>query len=173
VSWVRAVGLDLSLTATGIDYDAGPQTISVKSQGVPRLADISQAILDIVRSLPAELVVIEGYSYASANVAHQLGELGGVVRLALWSHAVPYVVVQPASLKVYATGKGNANKDEVLAAAIRRLGYAGADHNQADACWLRQMALAHYGDEKAVTVPATHAKALAAVKWPKLREAVG
>lgn len=167
------VGLDLSLTATGIAYEAGTQTISVESKGVRRLAEISRAVLDVVRSLPADLVVLEGYSYASAQVAHQLGELGGVVRLALWSYAVPFIVVQPSSLKMYATGRGNAGKEEMLAAAIRRLGYDGHDHNQADAAWLRAMALDHYGFPLA-KVPDTHRKALAKVAWPDLarREAV-
>lgn len=161
----RVVGLDLSLTATGYANDRGTSTIGAKPhKGCARLALLRDLVSIECRDAP--LVVIEGYAYGRQNVAHQLGELGGVVRVALYEAGVPYVDVPPSSLKKYATGKGNANKGEMLAAAIRRLGYEGADDNEADALWLRAMGLDALGCP-VVEMPAVNRSALAKVEWPE------
>jgi Holliday junction resolvasome RuvABC endonuclease subunit len=174
----RVVGLDLSLTATGVAWPAGETgTLTPTRTGMARLADLRDRILAIcdpgigVEGV-ADLVAVEGYSFGSRHSqAHALGELGGVVRLALWEAGVPFVDVAPALLKKYATGHGNAPKEQVLAAAIRRLGYQGHDHNQADAAWLRAVALDAYGHPP-TAMPEAHRQALAKVAWPELRTAV-
>jgi len=63
-------------------------------------------------------------------------------------------------LKVFATGKGNAGKADVLVSAVRRLGYDGADHNQADALWLRAIGM-HLLGEPIVDLPKEHLRSLA------------
>lgn len=172
----RVVGLDLSLTATGYAYHGCRGTIHAKHlKGAERLAYLRDAVMRLDLSfenynLPSEptrpdLVVMEGYSYASANQAHQVGELGGVIRLALHEAGVPFVVVAPAALKKYATGKGNANKAAMLQAAWQRLGYEGTDDNEADALWLRAMGLDALG-HPIVAMPAVNRTALAKVAWP-------
>lgn len=162
------VGLDLSLTATGVATTAGEVVISSKLKGMARIAAIDGRIWEhvggVAPMMDVDLVVIEGYSFGSRNSqAHALGELGGVVRMALHTLAVPYIDVPPSTLKVFATGKGNAGKDEVLAAAIRRLGFGGHDNNAADALWLR--ALGHHvlGDPL-LELPASHTRALDKVR---------
>lgn len=162
----RVIGLDLSLTATGFADGTTTITITSGSSGMARLQSLRDQIVNRCRH--ARLVAVEGYSMGTARQpsrAHALGELGGVIRLALWEEGVDYIDVSPASLKKYATGHGNAAKDEVLASAIRRLGYEGHDHNQADALWLRAMALDALGTP-AVAVPASHRDALGAITWP-------
>jgi len=49
---------------------------------------------------------------------------------------VTYAGVHSATLKKHATGKGNAKKPDMLAAARARLGYPGSDDNECDALWL-------------------------------------
>lgn len=169
---VRAVGLDLSLAATGYAYDEEAAVFRTSARGVVRLALIWSKIADLI--VDADVVVIEDYAYSRADAhAHELGELGGVVRLGLWSAKVPFVVVNPTTLKRYALGKGGGKgtgKLDMALAAQRRLGYssAAADDNEVDALWLRMMALDHYGDERAVRMPAEHRAALAKVPWPEL-----
>lgn len=48
--------------------------------------------------------------------------------------------VHTGSLKKYATGKGNAGKEEMKAAA-RKMGYLPIDDNEADACLLLEYAM--------------------------------
>lgn len=165
------LALDLSLTASGWARGESAGVLSPPSQsliGPRRLAWIRDQVLELAHGV--DLIAIEGYALGSARGAsrsHATGELGGVVRLAIWEASIPFVVVPPASLKKYATGKGNSGKPEVLAAAIRRLGYLGHDDNEADALWLLQMARARYGLPGAIVVPAGHRAALEAIDWPE------
>lgn len=173
---MKILALDLSLTATGYAGGAAvrPGVLTPPkdaARGPARLAWIRDSVLVLAaHGDSADLVCMEGYSFGQARGSsqmHSTGELGGVVRLALWEHRIPYVEIAPGTLKRYATGRGNAPKDEVLVAAVRRLRYDGSDHNVADAMWLLAMALDHYGAPP-VQMPAAHRQALAAVQWPEI-----
>lgn len=85
------------------------------------------------------LVAFEGYAHNAEFSAHQLGEVGGTVRLVLLRRQIPYVVVAPPALKKFATGDHTADKDAMIAAA-ERAGAKVADDHQADAFWLAQVA---------------------------------
>lgn len=162
------LGLDLSLTRTGWATADGYGVLvppKGKDRGLPRLQWIRDAVLELAAGV--DLVAVEGYSFGSRNShAHALGELGGVVRLALYEAGAVIAAVPPAVLKKYATGRGNAPKGEVLAAAIRRLGYAGHDDNEADALWLLAAAWSAYEHADAVQVPQVQRSALGAILWP-------
>lgn len=166
---MRIVGLDLSLTSTGVATPSGTQTVKSRAKGMERLYELRRAALDYAMDPErAGLVVIEGYSMGTqrqASHAHALGELGGVVRLALWERGLPYVDVPPATLKRFATGKGNAPKDQVLVAAVKRSGIEFATNDEADAWWLRALACEAYG-EPIVDVPAAQRAVVSAVSWP-------
>lgn len=162
------VGVDLSLTATGVAAGSGCTTLRCATTGIKRLLEVRDAVLAICRGVA--LVAVEGYSFGSrTSHAYALGELGGFVRVSLYEGGIRYVDVPPASLKKYATGRGNAKKEDVLVAAVRRLNYQGADHNQADALWLRALALDGLG-HPIVTVPQTHRAALKPIDWDALRK---
>lgn len=171
----HVIGLDLSLTTTGIagrDWTRllkPPATIAAAG-GLTRLRWITEAVRDHIATVPAgTLVAVEGPSYGSAA-----GQQGHHERAGLWwmvYDAVdrdhwPIAVIPPASLKRYATGKGNASKDAVLLAAAKRFPWFGGDNNQADALWLAAMAADHLGHPIA-TMPATHRAALDGVTWPE------
>ncbi len=66
---------------------------------------------------PLVLDALEGYGHGMARgyALTQLGELDGVIRTALFEAGVPFVEVAPATLKKYATGRGNATKPRVPA----------------------------------------------------------
>lgn len=164
---MRIVAFDLSLTETGVAYANGGfprQTTLVPPKGLKgmeRLDWIRRQVL--LQAKDADHVLLEGYAFGSArgtSQMHSQGELGGVVRYALWrSLPTRYIDVPPATLKLFATGKGNARKEDVLAAAIRRLGYEGSNHNEADARWLLEIGF-HLLDRPTAQLPATHLKAL-------------
>lgn len=160
------VGLDLSLTGTGIAFHDGTvrKVDGSKTSGMERVDMIVTEIGKALHLARAEhdgepKVIIEGYSYASANQAHQLGELGGVVRHLLWRASVPYAVVPPNSVKKLATGSGGAGKIEVVVAARERLGYVGHNDNEADSLWVRAFGLALLG-ALPCQLPKTHLIAL-------------
>lgn len=176
----RVLGLDLSLTATGVAFpDGTTATWSQPLTGVARLAWFRQALTALLagvgpygHDLAADLVVIEGHAFNTKyGQPHALGELAGVVKLVLHDLDVTWLEIPPASLKRYATGKGNASKEAVLVAAVLRLGYEGHSNDESDALWLRQMALDHYGwstTSNGRAMPQTHRDALAKITWPEL-----
>lgn len=162
----RVLGLDLSLTATGIATPDGELVVySSGLRGPARLAAIRDHILTHTDHI--DLVVIEGYAFGRPNNAAALGELGGVIRTALHEHHIPYVDVPPASVKKYATGRGNATKPDMRMALFQRAGIDERDDNAVDAWWLQAMGLDHLGHPP-VPMPATHRAALTKVTWPDL-----
>lgn len=161
------LALDLSLTCTGYvtpDGDVGQHTFAEK--GVRRLYHAREWIK--ATAADADIVAIEGYSYASRGRASiSLGELGGVVRTTLYELRVPSVEVPPSCIKKYATGRGNAGKEEVLVEAVKRLDYTGHSTDEADALWLWTLTLAALGAIEH-PVPKSHQKALAKIKFPEV-----
>ncbi len=162
----QIVGLDLSMTATGIALaDGTTETVKTKATGDRRLV----AIADAVRAVTAgcDMAVIEDLP-THAKSAGITGMVHGAVRAALIVAGVPYVLITPASVKKYATGKGNAGKPDMAVALFKRAGLEAGDDNQVDAYWLRAMGLDHYG-QPCVQLPAVNRAALDAVKsWPEV-----
>jgi len=99
------------------------------------------------------LVVFEAARNAAPKMqgalVHQ-ARLQGVIEV--WCHdmAIEYRGYSPSEIKKHATGKGNAGKADVIAAARDKLGYAGHDDNEADALWLLHLATAEYGMDSAL-----------------------
>lgn len=158
------VGVDPSLNFTAIAEASGDVRVARadKRRGVERLEYVANEVLRAVhagRQLGTCGLVIEGYSYGSQGQSvYDIGELGGVLRFVLHKANVPVLVVSPSQLKVWGTGKGTANKTEMVLGARARLGYEGTDHNEADALLLRSLGLALLGDEH--SMPKLHRRAL-------------
>jgi Holliday junction resolvasome RuvABC endonuclease subunit len=164
------LALDLSLTATGVCTPAGETFVieTKKLRGAERLNFILEHIADLLSSHKIDIVIIEGYSFGSQGRAvFQIGELGGVIRLALYQEGIPCVEVPPSCLKKYICGKGNASKDDVLQQAVVRSGHTFKDNNCADSWVLHQLGLAHYDPENPllVAMPALNRTALDGVEW--------
>jgi len=167
MSTLMVVGLDLSLTATGYAPSIGLWGVLKPAKslsGAARLDMIERLVMTLMEPAP-DLVVIEGYAYGRPNQAAHIGELGGVIRLALHRAGHVFVDVPPANLKKYATGKGNASKPDVRVGVLQRFGHDIADDNSCDAFVLRAMALDALGAPM-VKMPATHRSALDKVAWP-------
>jgi len=86
------------------------------------------------------LVFEEVRRHASTDAAHAYG--GFLATLTAWCehHGVPYQGVPVGTIKKHVTGKGNASKDEMMA-AMRARGYLPADDNEADALALLHWAI--------------------------------
>jgi len=82
--------------------------------------------------------------HVSTDAAHAYG--GFLATLTAWCehHQIPYQGVPVGTIKRHATGRGNASKDEVIA-AVRRLGHQPADDNEADALALLRWAMQDHG----------------------------
>jgi Holliday junction resolvasome RuvABC endonuclease subunit len=174
---LRILGLDLSITAPGLCLpDGTTRTIKTNPKdGDRRLQHIVDHVGIALHEGPdgigdaVDLAVIEDLP-THAKSAGITGMVHGAVRLRLIDFGTPYVLITPATLKAYATGKGNADKTAMAIAALKRAGREFADDNQCDAAWLRWAGLDWYGQPE-FELPKAQRERLAKVTWPD-REAV-
>lgn len=173
---MRVIGLDLSLTATGVAIiDDGRVEVHTIRSSAKADASIAERVkrLDRIRwevdgllTAPT-LVVIEGPSFGQSRQG------GEHLRAGLWwriASARPTITaeVPPATLKKYLTGRGNAGKDEVLLAVARRFPDVDVrDNNMADALGLAAMGARHLGSPLEAALPQANLAAMAAVRWPE------
>jgi crossover junction endodeoxyribonuclease RuvC len=182
---IKVVGLDLSLTSTGVAVATqdGAITDRIISKPTPKatLADravriglITARVVDFVRG--ADLVVIESPTYAtSTGSQHDRSGLWWLVVNRLIAGTMPVVEISPTTRCRYATGRGNASKDDVLSAVIRRYPHVDVNGNdEADSLVLAAMGARHLGHPLETAtggvlpreMPRTHLAAMDAVAWP-------
>jgi crossover junction endodeoxyribonuclease RuvC len=183
---VRIVGLDLSLTSTGycrLELQpgvVGPEAVTITTRRIeskpskdPTLARRSTRLRKIagqVTSLCAQgdLVCVEGPTYASTTgAAHDRAGLWWLIVGRLTGAGLNVVEIPPANVKTYATGKGNAGKDAVLAAVVMRYQnlVTVTGNDVADALILAAMGARWIGQPIEDTIPATHLRATRTVRW--------
>lgn len=146
----RIVGLDLSLTETGVavyrsDRVAIITTYSIHStaKGIPRILEIRNLVVEeIVRFTGVQHVVIEGLALQSrTGSALDRAGLWFLVTTALYKREIPVYVVPPMTLKKFITGKGNSDKNIVLREIYKRWHYEAPNDNEGDAYGLCRMGL--------------------------------
>jgi len=160
----NVVGLDLSITATGICMKDG-KVVTDKlpaKYGDRRLKMVADDVAYMCDGV--DLAVIEDLP-THAHGAGITGMVHGAVRVELLRMGVKYALVPPATLKKYATGKGNATKAEMAVALYKRFGLELADDNQVDAFWLRCAGLDALGFAP-VVLPEVQRSVLGKVEWP-------
>jgi len=142
---LKICGVDASLTSTGIGSfeDGNIVTEAIQSQlkGPERLISIREGVRHIVKG--SDLVLLEGYAYSKGDKAHQIGELGGVLRVMFWKMDLKVIEVAPSALKKFATGKGNAKKEDIAVAIYKRWGREFKTNDEADAFVLTQIGMAY------------------------------
>lgn len=170
------VGIDPSLTATGVAVLQVESRLwavhTVASRPVRSAvpADLSMmkrmnSIRDKVETLPGlapTLAVIEAPAFSKNNgMAHERAGLWWkLYELAAVTWGVPVVVVKPNVRAMYATGKGNAGKDEVMLAVPRRYPDVQiTNNNECDAVVLAAMGARLKGNP-VDALPATHLRAM-------------
>lgn len=147
------LGLDLSLTATGIVVWDGERVLRHKlvatapkdGQDELRIAMIVKEIRRVIRLHVPNLTLIENYGFSkNTGGGSKLMELGGVVKNTLWKLGLPFDVKASTTIKKHATGNGKAKKPEMIAAAKRVWPGCPDNDNIADAFWLANYAYVNY-----------------------------
>lgn len=155
---MRILGLDLSLVSTGYVLLDEDQVVWSGGVGggnlreVERLAVFDNWIRETLATIPSQSrrvppidhIAIEGYSFASISHHHAIGELGGVIKLAIHQARIPIHVIPPSTWKKVLAGKGNLKKDQVRLELALRYGIEFASQDTLDAwavamCCRRQL----------------------------------
>lgn len=146
---MKIMGLDLSITRTGVglpDQTTFAVVPPKKVTGDDRLEYLADYIGHAVRTARVELVVVEALAgIYKGEAARTMPMVHGAVRLELKRNRVPYMLLNPSSLKKFATGNGGANKTQMALAALKRLGREYATDDECDADWLRIAGRFAYG----------------------------
>lgn len=132
--------------------------IAKEGSGIGRLLAIYEHVFGMLTELDdVAHICMEGYSNASKFGREQAGELGAIVKLAIYDYFDRFTdvygdlryptIVQPATLKKFVTGNGGAKKNNMLLAVYKKWGFETTDDNIADAYSLARIAMAiHLGD---------------------------
>jgi crossover junction endodeoxyribonuclease RuvC len=111
-----------------------------KQSGIQRVDSFLGWTNEIMTEYKPMKVCIEGYGYANKYTLATLVEIGTAIRLALHAHQCEYIEIAPGTLKKFATGKGNAKKDQIMLAVYKKWGFDPETNNIADAYVLAKMA---------------------------------
>ena len=145
---MSVVGIDPSLNSLGLAArrtDGEHVAYAIASpnlRGEQRVAFLRDKVAGWLDRLNPSLVAYEGYALGfrgKSNAIFSLGELGGVLKLLILERGIDILLVPPTSLKMYVTGKGNADKDAVSNALRERIGVAFSTSDQYDATGLLLM----------------------------------
>jgi len=159
---VRVAGIDPSISATGVALpDGSLHTIktTLKMGDGERLLVMYRELTALLKTTPLDFAVLEDLP-THAMSAGLTGRAQGIVRMTLAQRGIPYMDIPPATLKKFATGKGNAKKPVMRQAWLEFSGEDNADDNQVDAAWLRQVGLHLQGE--AVDLPREQLEAVLA-----------
>jgi Holliday junction resolvasome RuvABC endonuclease subunit len=143
---LRVIGLDLSITSTGVCRPDG-STFRIKTRqkdGPRRVTVIRDRLAAEVAECRPHLAVIEDLPMITGRMSianlKTIAGLHGVVLSVLTDADVPWAYVTPSTLKSFACDNGKADKADMAAAAYLADGVEFDDDkggDQADAWWLR------------------------------------
>lgn len=187
---LRVVGLDLSLTSTGVSDGTRHFAFRTSSKTVleERLSHLQTGVVRFAMGTAygaprADLAVIEAPSYGSTGPGHdELAGLRIMVRYRIYRLGIPYVMVPPSTLKKYTTGRGSSTKDQMVMAMDALYGHglaaipkAHGRYDQTDAFALAAMGYDAMGQPLPLQSSAAEESernewdsiaALTGVKWP-------
>lgn len=175
VTGLRIIGLDLSLTSTGVALPNGT-TYRIKTRskdGDRRLLAIRHNIREALAAHRPHLAVVEDLP-RHAKGAGIVAKVHGVVVCELLDAGVPFAYVVPATLKKFASDNGNADKRRMADAAYLAAGVEfpgdlnarGEGGDMCDAWWLRAAGHDALG-VPLFTMPQAQRDALLKIEWPE------
>ena len=162
---IAALGFDPSLTSSGYAHynKNGDLCTGVmkcpKLRDLERLAYFSDKLNYLLQTMGPytdktgrprlpDILAYEDYAMGYGGKSNpgrsfSIGELGGVLKLVAFRLGVDLLLVPPSNLKMFATGSGNASKEEVVRAVMDYWGQDIKQNDQADAFVLLQMGIAY------------------------------
>jgi len=112
--------------------------------GGMRFLRFKKWLTEIKQDFDFDLVTFEEVRrHKGTDAAHVYGGFMAVLTVWCEHHEIPYSGTPVGTIKKFATGKGNANKDAMIA-AVRTWGYEPIDDNEADAIALLSLTMVEY-----------------------------
>jgi len=86
-----------------------------KVQSEERHAWLAECVINFLTARGVREVFLEDYAFAARGRVFHIGENCGLLKHYLWKGGIKINTVSPPSLKKFATGKGNAKKEDMVA----------------------------------------------------------
>jgi crossover junction endodeoxyribonuclease RuvC len=147
----------------------GFQGTLAASRGDDTLSRWESVLLPVLDyAMHANRVLIEGYAFSrNMAFARALTEFGGIVRYHLRKIGHAPIEISPSSLKKFVTGKGNADKDQMVSGVQKTYGIEIPNHNMADSFGLAQIGRAlGFTNAELMQLPAHQREVIRAIKHP-------
>lgn len=143
------IGLDCSLSCTGLAilYPDQPARVLCHKSDSKRPLDhrlhglYAWLKLELLNEKPVGVFIERPFEHGKGPSAWKNGTPLAMALLLVSQRRWDWSFIAPMQRAKYATGKGNAGKDEVLAAAIRKFGYQGSSNDEADALVIAYLGL--------------------------------
>lgn len=78
---------------------------------------------DVLQGDTPSFIAIEGYAMGAKGLVFHIGENTGQLKYAVYKLGLPFIVPPPTVIKKFATGKGNAKKEVMIATFEAETGY--------------------------------------------------
>lgn len=126
------------------------KTKRFESSGM-RYVNLENALSRTCKSVGVDVVVFEEVRrHQGVSAAHVYGGFVAVIQTYCEKHNIQYTAVPVGTLKKFATGRGNANKDLMVAAAQNKWPHVDiVDDNHADALWIWAWSQKNVGAQEA------------------------
>ena len=87
-----------------------------------RFDAIAQIFTNFLNDAGCKDVALEGYAFAAKGRVFHIGECTGLLKLYLWKSGRIMTIYEPNVIKKFATGKGNAKKEQMYEAFVVETG---------------------------------------------------
>lgn len=141
-TYTNVMGLDASLNSTGYCYRNGGEIVTGtikpgEKRGSARLWHNLKNLERILDAVKPDVMVIEGYAMnVKGGRVFNIGEWGGVARLAAWQRGIKVITVTPSTLKQVVSGSGSPGKEKLQKAVTHLYGVTTKQDDELDALGL-------------------------------------
>lgn len=153
---ILSAGIDLGTKITGgvllainevnsiIPLSAMSFSDKSKQVGIRACVIIDKLWDNFINQYKVNIVVAE-YPFGIAGHGAILKEMYGMLRYKLYQKGIPLVTPTQSQIKLYATGKGNAQKSELVLRLYKEFKIEYPTEDQVDAFWMAHMGLSIAG----------------------------
>jgi len=126
---------------------SGVFDLSLKRHESPGMKFIKLCSLlrEVIKSQDDPIVVYEEVRrHLGVSAAHIYGGITSMIQVVCVEEDCEHFAIPVGTVKKFATGKGNAGKDDMIAACVKKWGYTPIDDNEADARWIAETAASQF-----------------------------
>jgi len=136
----HVMGIDPSLNGTGVCLANGETSHLELNSNKTNVVFGMSRVVRVVAYIELQMsrfarthVCMEGYALHAPGRTHDKAELHSIIKLLALSRGIPIILVGPTTLKLWTTGHGHADKEQMIETVSTEWGVSVANDDEADA----------------------------------------